>query len=292
MLELPLLLAKITVTEKMCTFCSPGIDTSSGWTRTLSVSLSQERLEELQRSCRVRPCQRQWLSALTGVCIELWLEQGFSSSWYSALPAQASSTWECLPTAAELTKVVKSHRVIFLSWIIFPVEFIGFPSRRSQSKESSSVMGQETHKGFSSPVHFGSPCDTPHVLRASRLDLWHMGRCQGGTSCWEQRQWQWLPAPAPAQLLTHGFPWTANYTKALPTEQGLSASRIYVKTWHIDFSYKNRGWVPLSSLLLFANRAAEEEQKDLNSVTAVSHSAMCLPPTHPPNRFPPCPFSG
>ncbi|PKU47916.1 hypothetical protein llap_1766 [Limosa lapponica baueri] len=49
-----------TVKTKPC----PGIDSSSGWTRTLSASPGRQCLEELQGGCRVRPRWRQRLFAL------------------------------------------------------------------------------------------------------------------------------------------------------------------------------------------------------------------------------------
>lgn len=78
--------------KQICTFRSPGIDTSSGWTRTLSSCPSQERLEELQRGWRACPRQWLWLSTLAGVGVHPWLEEGLNPARRPPLPAQASST--------------------------------------------------------------------------------------------------------------------------------------------------------------------------------------------------------
>ena len=94
--------------KQICTFCSPGRDTSSGWTRILSASPSRERLEELQRGCRVRPCRQQSLSALAGVCIKPHQAGEGIESLLVFSPACPGQLHMSVP-AAELTRVVKSH---------------------------------------------------------------------------------------------------------------------------------------------------------------------------------------
>lgn len=92
--------------KQICTFCSPGIDTSSGWTRTLSACASQECLEELQRSWRTCPWLWQWLSTLPGVGVKPWLGEGLNPSRGPPLHAQTSSTQTHLPMAAGHIKLL------------------------------------------------------------------------------------------------------------------------------------------------------------------------------------------
>lgn len=271
--------------KQICTFCSPGIDTSSGWTRSLSASPGQECLEELQGGCRERPRRRQRLSALAGVRIELRLEGGLDPSWYSPLLAQAGSTWACLPRAAELTRATTGHWVIFLSWIIFSRGVHCLPEPQISERGIVLCDGAGDSQRVRLAVPFGSP--QAALPRSSEPPCSPPSSCRRGTGCAEQGHRPSPSAPVPAQLPPVGFPWATCYTKALPAEQRLGASRllqsrVYVKMRRVDYGWQNQRPSPPFFPPLPAPARRLKRTKRVARCHAASRRP--LPPSHLPSQ--------
>lgn len=216
--------------EQICTFCSPGIDTSSGWTRTLSACPRQECLEELQRSWRASLWWWQWLSTLAGVGVKPWLEEGLNPSRCPPLPAQASSIWAPLPMAAGHINLLPLSNNSVRDHVSCGVHCLA----KSQIPKQGTVLcdgaWESSRSGLLSPLwwpHFTStgtqsPCSLPSIMSAGHQ------QCPSVSL-----------SPGSAQK-SDGFPWTANYKKALPEQQGLGArrflqSRVYAKIWSSDY---------------------------------------------------------
>lgn len=82
--------------KQICTFCSPGIDTSSGWTRTLPAcqpGVSAGTAEKLEGRSLV-------------VAVVVTLKEGINPSRCPPLPAQTSSTWAHSPLAVGHIKLL------------------------------------------------------------------------------------------------------------------------------------------------------------------------------------------
>lgn len=86
--------------KQTCTFCSPGTDTSAGWTRTLSASPGRQCLEELRRGAGCVPP-----AVVASPGLKPWLE---------GLASHPLAPSDCLPTATELTRLMVSHLKMFL----------------------------------------------------------------------------------------------------------------------------------------------------------------------------------
>lgn len=135
--------------KQICTFCSPGIDTSSGWTRTLPAcqpGVSAGTAEKLEGRSLV-------------VAVVVTLKEGINPSRCPPLPAQTSSTWAHSPLAAGHIKLLplsnNSVRNSFSRGVHCFAE--------SQTPKQGTVLcdGAGNHPGLGCSVPFGGPMSPP-----------------------------------------------------------------------------------------------------------------------------------